>query len=61
MCNVIGRFPDKSELAVIPGAHIHDYQKAPMPLRKIGHVTLCSHDAELLQRSRQRVEDLVRD
>ena len=61
MCNVIGRFPDKTELAAIPGAHIHDYQKAPMPLRKIGHVTLCSHDAELLQQSYRRVHDLVRD
>ena len=61
MCNVIGRFPDKTELAAIPGVHIHDYQKAPMPLRKIGHVTLCSRDAEELQRSHQRVHELVRD
>jgi 5-(carboxyamino)imidazole ribonucleotide synthase len=61
MCNVIGRFPDKTELAAIPGAHIHDYQKAPMPLRKIGHVTLCSRDPELLQQSHRRVHELVRD
>jgi 5-(carboxyamino)imidazole ribonucleotide synthase len=61
MCNVIGRFPDKTELAAIPGAHIHDYQKAPMPLRKIGHVTLCSRDPQVLQHSHQRLHTLVRD
>jgi len=61
MCNVIGSFPDKQMLAAIPGVHIHDYQKAPMPLRKIGHVTLCSHDAAQLQQSHRLVHELVRD
>jgi phosphoribosylaminoimidazole carboxylase (NCAIR synthetase) len=32
-----------------------------MPLRKIGHVTLCSRDPELLQQSHRRVHELVRD
>jgi 5-(carboxyamino)imidazole ribonucleotide synthase len=59
MYNVIGSFPDKTELAAIPGAHIHDYQKAPMPLRKIGHVTLCSQDSQVLLDSERRVHALV--
>jgi 5-(carboxyamino)imidazole ribonucleotide synthase len=61
MCNIIGRFPDKAELAAIEAAHVHDYQKAAKPLRKIGHVTLCSRDVRVLQDSYQRVHALVRD
>lgn len=61
MCNVIGSFPHKTELAVIPGAHIHDYQKETRPLRKIGHVTLCSQDPSALQAGHARLRALVRD
>ena len=40
MLNVIGEAVETAALAEIPGAHIHDYGKAPRPGRKVGHVTL---------------------
>lgn len=61
MCNIIGSFPELMQLAAIAGAHIHHYQKEAKPLRKIGHVTLCSHDAQALSDSHARVHELVRD
>ena len=40
----------------IPGAHLHDYAKAPRPGRKVGHVTITAPDAGDL---RARVARLV--
>ena len=31
--------PDRDAVLRIPGAHLHDYGKAPRPGRKLGHVT----------------------
>ena len=40
MLNLIGRMPDPTAVLAIPGAHLHDYGKAPRPGRKLGHCTL---------------------
>jgi 5-(carboxyamino)imidazole ribonucleotide synthase len=40
MVNLIGRSPDPAAVLAIPGAHLHLYDKAPRPGRKLGHVTL---------------------
>lgn len=40
MLNLIGRMPDRAAVLAIPGAHLHDYGKAPRPGRKLGHCTL---------------------
>lgn len=40
MVNLIGGVPDPRELLAIPGAHLHLYDKAPRPARKVGHVTI---------------------
>jgi 5-(carboxyamino)imidazole ribonucleotide synthase len=47
MVNCIGAMPERDAVLAIPGAHLHDYGKAPRPERKLGHVTLTSlpHDA----------------
>jgi 5-(carboxyamino)imidazole ribonucleotide synthase len=40
MVNLIGAAPATAELAAIPHAHVHLYDKAPRPGRKVGHVTV---------------------
>ncbi len=40
MVNCIGEMPDRDAVLRIPGAHLHDYGKAPRPGRKLGHVTV---------------------
>ena len=46
MLNFIGALPDLHAVAGVSGAHLHLYDKAPRPGRKVGHVTLCAPDAE---------------
>jgi 5-(carboxyamino)imidazole ribonucleotide synthase len=49
--NCIGLMPSRDDVLAIPGAHLHDYSKAPRPGRKLGHVTLVADtDAELALR-----------
>ena len=40
MVNCIGALPDRDAVLAVPGAHLHDYGKAPRPGRKLGHVTV---------------------
>ncbi len=40
MLNFIGEIPASKPILAIPGAHLHLYQKAARPGRKLGHVTL---------------------
>ena len=40
MLNLIGQMPDPTAVLAIPGAHLHDYGKAPRPGRKLGHCTV---------------------
>jgi 5-(carboxyamino)imidazole ribonucleotide synthase len=55
MINLIGELPDTAAVLAAPGAHLHLYDKAPRPGRKIGHITLRAPDEERL---RQRMSDL---
>lgn len=55
MLNFLGPLPDARAALGVPGAHWHDYGKAPRPGRKTGHVTVCADDAESLVR---RLEQL---
>lgn len=45
MLNFIGTLPDVNSLLNIPGAHVHLYDKAPRPGRKLGHVTIVAKDS----------------
>ena len=40
MYNIIGELPDLKMLLQVPDSHVHCYGKAPLPGRKLGHVTL---------------------
>lgn len=57
MLNFIGELPSREALLGLPGAHWHDYGKAPRPGRKTGHATLRADSlqalAELLERAGQ--------
>jgi 5-(carboxyamino)imidazole ribonucleotide synthase len=54
MLNIIGDWPDRAALLAVPGLRLHDYDKAPKPGRKIGHVTLVAPDrATLMERVAQ--------
>jgi len=59
MVNCIGGMPDAEAILAIPGAHLHDYGKAPRRGRKVGHITICAADATALEPLLVRVQDLV--
>jgi len=40
MHNIIGEQPDIKMLLQVPDSHVHYYGKAPLPGRKLGHITL---------------------
>lgn len=49
MLNFIGRVPPAAQLLAIPDAHLHDYDKEPRERRKVGHLTVRAHTAELVE------------
>lgn len=62
MLNIIGAMPSAEMLLALPGVRLHDYNKAPRPGRKIGHVTvLADSDEELQQRIAQVENALIND
>ncbi|HUF84802.1 MAG TPA: ATP-grasp domain-containing protein, partial [Acidimicrobiia bacterium] len=50
MVNCIGELPTPAAVLAVPGAHLHDYQKAPRPGRKVGHVTVTAETEDTLDR-----------
>ncbi len=60
MLNLIGELPASSNAVLaVPGAHLHVYDKAPAPGRKLGHVTLRSRDPESLDGGLRQLEGLI--
>jgi 5-(carboxyamino)imidazole ribonucleotide synthase len=59
MVNCVGTLPEMRDVLVLPDAHFHDYGKEPRPGRKVGHVTLCAPNIELLQDRLSRLEGLI--
>ena len=45
MVNYIGAMPDRGRILALPGAHHHDYGKAPRANRKLGHCTVVAPTA----------------
>ena len=45
MVNYIGTMPDREKILALPGAHHHDYGKAPRANRKLGHCTVVATTA----------------
>jgi 5-(carboxyamino)imidazole ribonucleotide synthase len=50
MVNLVGELPDVEFILKIEGAHLHLYDKAPRPKRKLGHITLVEKDVDTLQK-----------
>ena len=48
MVNVVGIVPEVEFILKIEGAHLHLYDKAPRPKRKLGHITFVEKDVETL-------------
>jgi 5-(carboxyamino)imidazole ribonucleotide synthase len=61
MVNCIGTLPAAEAICAVPGAHFHDYGKAPRPARKLGHVTVTAPDPQALESRLAAVRDLVKD
>ena len=59
MVNCIGGLPDRDTVLAIPGAHLHDYGKAPRRGRKVGHVTVAATDAIQLEEPLARVQAAI--
>jgi len=58
MFNLVGKIPKARKVLEVPGAHLHNYSKAPRPGRKIGHITVTQKMDED-SRSCQRVSKLL--
>lgn len=48
MRNFLGEMPPAAAVLAVPGAHLHDYAKAPKKGRKLGHVTVTAADEATL-------------
>lgn len=61
MLNVFGAHPDVTGLLSLPGVHWHDYDKAPRPGRKLGHVTVTAADQATLRARVSAAEHCLRN
>jgi 5-(carboxyamino)imidazole ribonucleotide synthase len=58
MVNLVGTLPDETSILKIEGAHLHLYDKAPRPKRKLGHITLVEKDVETLNEKLDEIRKL---
>jgi 5-(carboxyamino)imidazole ribonucleotide synthase len=58
MVNLVGTLPDETSILKIEGAHLHMYDKAPRPKRKLGHITLVEKDVESLNEKLNEIRKL---
>lgn len=59
MLNLIGTTPDPADILKIEAAHLHLYGKEPRPGRKLGHVTLRSDDADVVEQGVAAIDELI--
>lgn len=59
MVNLIGELPDVDSILKIDGAHLHFYDKAPRPKRKIGHITFVEKDLKTLQKKLDQLKEIA--
>ena len=57
MLNCVGAMPDAAAVLAVPGAHLHDYHKAPRAGRKLGHITITANDESTLLARLGRLEN----
>lgn len=58
MVNLVGNIPDEKSILKIDGAHLHLYDKAPRPKRKLGHITLVERDVETLHKKLEMIKEV---
>lgn len=58
MVNLVGTLPDETSILKIEGAHLHLYDKAPRPKRKLGHITLVEKDIATLNEKLDEIRKL---
>ena len=59
MLNIVGELPGVAELATIPGAHLHLYDKSPRPRRKLGHVNVTGENEAAVRATVRRVREAL--
>ena len=59
MLNIIGELPGAAAVTAIPGAHLHLYDKAPRPGRKLGHVNVSGRDEAAVRETTRRVREVL--
>jgi len=59
MVNIIGTLPDPAAVTAVRGAHLHLYDKAPRPGRKLGHVNVTGRDAAEVGEGVEKVRALT--
>lgn len=59
MLNLLGSVPEPKAVLGVPGAHLHHYEKAARPARKLGHVTVTAPDADALAQRLRRLAAAV--
>ncbi|MDR2577677.1 MAG: 5-(carboxyamino)imidazole ribonucleotide synthase [Chitinispirillales bacterium] len=59
MINFIGTIPPPAPVLEIKGAHYHNYGKAPVPGRKLGHVTVCGENQKEVKAGMKKVLALI--
>jgi 5-(carboxyamino)imidazole ribonucleotide synthase len=59
MRNILGTAPDPADVLRIPGVRLHQYDKAPRPGRKLGHVNVLGSDPSEVMERLERLEDLL--
>jgi phosphoribosylaminoimidazole carboxylase (NCAIR synthetase) len=60
MVNLIGDIPAAADILAIEGAHLHLYDKAPRPGRKVGHINLVAGSRSSLDEKIGEVQKYVR-
>ena len=59
MLNIIGELPDTAAVIAVPGTHLHLYDKAPRPARKLGHVNITGPDEAAVRAGCEQVWALL--
>ena len=58
LINLIGNLPDIKETLMIANCYFHNYDKEPRPGRKLGHLTIKSHELSTFEVLRGHAEKL---
>ena len=59
MLNCIGDTPPPQAVAGVPGAHLHLYEKASRPGRKVGHITLTGANPAALDAAQRALAEAI--